>query len=145
VSCSFCAFLSGRETEWNTRDDVVLRTESVTAFVSPRWWPGIEGNVIVVPNEHVEDLESSGDETVAAVFTAARDVARAMRRAYGCTGTSTRQHNGPGSGQEIPHLHVHVFPRHTGDGLYSNDLEYRFAAADERRPYAEKLRAALSA
>ena len=143
MSCPFCAFLSGRETEWNTRDDVVLRTETVTAFVSPRWWPGIEGNVVVVPNAHVEDLESADEATVSAVFAAARDVARAMRRAYGCDGTSTREHNGQGAGQEIPHLHVHVFPRHARDGLYRNDPEHRFADAAERRPYAELLRTAL--
>jgi histidine triad (HIT) family protein len=139
----FCAFLAGRESDWNTRDDIVLQTDAVTAFISPRWWPGIEGNAIVIPNAHVEDLESADDATVTAVFAAARDVARAMRDAYGCDGTSTRQHNGPGAGQEIPHLHVHVFPRHAGDGLYANDLDYRFAPADERRPYAERLRAAL--
>ena len=83
------------------------------------------------------------DATVPAVFAAARDAARAMRRAYGCDGTSTREHNGPGAGQEIPHLHVHVFPRHARDGLYRNDPEHRFADAAERRPYAELLRTAL--
>jgi histidine triad (HIT) family protein len=142
--CVFCAFLAGRESEWNRLDDVVLRTGDVTAFVSPRWWPGIEGNVVVVPNAHVADLESADDATVAAVFAAARDVAVAMRRAYGCEGTSTREHNGAAAGQEIPHLHVHVFPRHACDGLYRNDLAHRFVPAEERRPYAERLRAALS-
>jgi histidine triad (HIT) family protein len=66
-----------------------------------------------------------------------------MREAYGCEGTSTRQHNGAAAGQEVDHLHVHVFPRYAGDGLYRRDAEHRFAPAEERAPYAAKLRAAL--
>ena len=143
MSCFFCSFLAGVETEWNRKSDVVLRAGRVTAFVSPRWWPANHGNVIVIPNEHVEDLESAGDELVAEVFVAAKRVALAMREAYGCEGTSTRQHNGAAAGQEVDHLHVHVFPRYPGDALYERDAEHRFAPPDERAPYAARLRAAL--
>lgn len=143
--CVFCSFLAGDDTEWNRESDVVLRTERVTAFVSPRWWPENHGNVIVIPNEHVADLESAGDDVLGEVFAAAKRVAGAMREAYGCEGTSTRQHNGAAAGQEVDHLHVHVFPRYPGDGLYARDAEHRFAPPEERAPYAAKLRAALGA
>ena len=144
MNCFFCAFLAGAETEWNRESDVVLRTGRTTAFVSPRWWPANHGHVIVIPNAHVADLESADDELVAEVFAAAKSVARAMREAYGCEGTSTRQHNGAAAGQEVDHLHVHVFPRYPGDGLYARDAEHRFAPAGERAPYAARLRAVLS-
>jgi hypothetical protein len=36
---------------------------------------------------------------------------------------------------------VHVFPRHRGDGLYGAST--RMTTPDERRPYADRLRAAL--
>ena len=143
MRCFFCSFLAGEETEWNRESDVVLRTGRVTAFVSPRWWPANQGNVIVVPNEHVADLESADDALLGEVFAAAKRIARAMREAYGCEGTSTRQHNGAATGQEVDHLHVHVFPRYADDGLYARDAEHRFAPAEERAPYAAKLRAAL--
>jgi histidine triad (HIT) family protein len=143
VRCFFCSFLAGEETEWNRESDVVLRTGRVTAFVSPRGWPANHGNVIVVPNEHVADLESADDALLGEVFASAKRIARAMREAYGCEGTSTRQHNGAAAGQEVDHLHVHVFPRYAGDGLYLRDAEHRFAPAEERAPYAAKLRAAL--
>jgi histidine triad (HIT) family protein len=142
--CVFCRFLAGNETEWNRAADIVLRTDHVTAFVSPRAWPANVGNVIVVPNEHVSDLESCPDELLAAVFAAAKRVAAAMRDAYGCTGTSTRQHNGAAAGQEIAHLHVHVFPRNASDGLYERNREHRFAPPDERAVYAARLRAQLN-
>jgi histidine triad (HIT) family protein len=143
ADCFFCRFLSGVESEWNRTDDIILRTERTTAFVAPRWWPSNHGNAIVIPNEHVADLESAEDELLAAIYSATALVARAMRAAYGCEGTSTRQHNGVGAGQEVDHLHVHVFPRYPGDQLYARDADHRFATPDERAPYAAKLRAVL--
>lgn len=141
--CFFCRFLAGEESKWNREADVVLRTGRVTAFVSPRRWPANPGNVIVIPNEHVVDLESIDDALLGDVYAAAKQVAIAMRIAYRCEGTSTRQHNGAGAGQEVDHLHVHVFPRYADDGLYVRDAEYRFAPPEERWPHADELRAAL--
>jgi histidine triad (HIT) family protein len=144
VDCFFCRFLAGQESEWNRLDDVVLRTGRTTAFISPRRWPENPGNVIVVPNEHVADLESCPDDLLGELFAAAKRIAIAMREAYGCDGTSLREHNGPGAGQEVDHLHVHVFPRYPGDRLYERDLEYRFAPPEERAAHAERLRRSLA-
>jgi histidine triad (HIT) family protein len=144
VDCFFCRFLAGQESEWNRLDDVVLRTERTTAFVSPRRWPENPGNVILVPNEHVPDLESCPNDLLAELFAAAKRIAVAMREAYGCDGTSLREHNGRGAGQEVDHLHVHVFPRYPGDRLYERDLEHRFAPPEERAPYAARLKRCLT-
>jgi histidine triad (HIT) family protein len=141
--CPFCRLLAGVETERNRLDDIVWRDERTTAFVSPRRWPANKGNVIVIPNEHVANLETIDDELLGAVYATVKRVAVSMPAAYGCTGTSSRQHDGPGAGQEVPHLHVHVFPRTDGDGLYARDTEFRWATPAERAPYAARLRAAL--
>jgi histidine triad (HIT) family protein len=142
--CIFCRFLAGEATAWNRADDVVLRSDRVTAFISPRMWPGNEGNVIVIPNEHVPDLESTPDDVLAEVYATAKRVAQAMRAAYACEGTSTRQHDGRAAGQEIAHLHVHVFPRRAGDRLYERSGEHYFAPAEKRSAYAQRLREALA-
>jgi histidine triad (HIT) family protein len=89
------------------------------------------------------DLEMADDELLAELYSVAKRIACAMRAAYGCDGTSTRQHNGVGAGQEVDHLHVHVFPRYAGDELYARDAEHRFATPEEGAPYAAKLRTAL--
>jgi histidine triad (HIT) family protein len=122
---------------------VVWRDEQTTAFVSPRWWPTNPGHVIAVPNEHFANLYDIPDDALGAVYSTARRVAAALKDAYDCDGTSTRQHNDPGAGQDVFHFHVHVFPRFTGDGLYERDAEYRWASPDERAPYAERLREVL--
>lgn len=142
-TCFLCRFINGIESEWNRLDDIVWRTERTTAFISPRWWPNNHGHVIVVPRDHVPNIESIDDDLLAEVYVAAKRVAQGMRVAYACDGTSTRQHNGAAAGQEVDHFHVHVFPRYPNDDLYARNDVHRFATPSERAPYAEKLRAAL--
>ena len=143
-ACPFCRLVGGVETDHNRRSDVVWQDAATTAFVSPKWWRDNPGHVIVIPNRHVENLYEIDDELLGAVHATARRVAIAMKRAYGCAGTSTRQHNEPAGNQDVWHLHVHVFPRHTGDGLYARPDDHRWVAPSERAPYAEQLRAALA-
>lgn len=141
--CPFCRLLAGADTERNVQSDIVLRDAQTTAFISPKWWVGNEGHAIVVPNEHWENLYAIPRDALAAVSWSAAVVARAMRESYGYDGTSTRQHNGPGAGQDVWHFHVHVFPRFQGDGLYGADTKVRWATVEERAPYAARLAAAL--
>ena len=82
---------------------------------------------------------------LAAVAVTVRRVATAIRDTYGCDGTSTRQHNDPGGGQDVWHLHVHVFPRYDGDRLYERTPEARWTEPEERWRSAARLRADFAA
>jgi histidine triad (HIT) family protein len=140
--CPFCAFVRGEERPpWNLARDVVWRDEATTAWMNPRWWENNPGNVLVVPNRHVENIFELDRDQAAAIHDTARRISAAMVDAYGCDGVSTRQHNGPGANQEVWHYHLHVFPRHRGDGLYGAGT--RMTEPGERQRYAERLRAAL--
>ena len=141
--CPFCDLLAGVETEHNGEADVVLRDDATAAFVSPKWWLSNPGHALVVPTEHVENVYEISDAALARVYATAKRVALAMRAAYGCGGTSMRQHNEPAGNQDVWHFHVHVFPRHDGDRLYEDHAQTRWAAASERAPYADRLRHAL--
>jgi len=59
----------------------------------------------------------------------------------GCDGVSTRQHNEPAGNQDTWHYHVHVFPRYIDDGLYAAKPYPDYVTADQRWPYADRLRA----
>ncbi|MCU0503812.1 MAG: diadenosine tetraphosphate hydrolase, partial [Anaerolineae bacterium] len=56
--CPFCRIVSGEwdERDYSTEADVVCRTATVTALVSSHQWPGNEPNIIIVPNEHFENI-----------------------------------------------------------------------------------------
>ena len=140
--CPFCAFVRGEERpSWNLLDDVVWRDDGTTAWMNPRWWGRNSGNVIVVPNTHVESLFELDGRQAAAVHETTRRIALAMTSTYPCEGVTTRQNNGPGADQEVWHYHLHVYPRHRDDGFHGSDA--RMTRPEERRPYAQLLRGAL--
>ncbi len=143
--CPLCRLVRGDpQPDWNALDDVVLREPEVLAFVSPVWWPNNAGHVIVIPTEHIENMYGLPDDIAARIHNAARRIALALKSTYDCDGVSTRQHNEPGGSQDVWHYHVHVFPRYRGDNLYASHASGRRTSAEERRPYAEKLRAYLA-
>jgi histidine triad (HIT) family protein len=135
--------VAGGESEWNSQTDVIYRDAETTAFVSPKWWNAAPAHVLVVPNDHHQDVYAIDDDALAAVYRTAKVVAAAIRSAYDCDGTSMRQHNEVGGGQDVSHFHVHVFPRRAGDRLYERNGDTRRTAADERAPFAQQLRTAL--
>jgi histidine triad (HIT) family protein len=140
-TCPFCELVAGHESERNRLQDIVLQNDHVTASIAPKWWGNNPGHVLVVPNRHYENIYDTPDDTLAEVYKAAKQIAIAIRSTYdGCEGTSTRQHNESAGNQDVWHLHVHVFPRYLDDELYQNHNQTRFVSAEERLPYAEKLR-----
>jgi histidine triad (HIT) family protein len=136
--CPFCALAEGVDAD--RQQDIVRRTAGAIAFVSPRWWPNNHGNLLVVPVRHYENLYELPVEVGHAVHDLVRDVAIAMRRTYGCEGVSTRQHNERAGGQDVWHYHVHVFPRYADDQLHTSTPYPEFVTAEQRQPYAERLR-----
>lgn len=142
--CPFCMFISGGGDAYTQQDDIVFKNEWATAVVAPRWWINNPGSVLVVPNEHFENIYDIPDEHLAEVYKAAKRTAIAIRETYGCEGTSMRQHNEPAGGQDVWHFHVQVLPRHHGDDLYKHNDDSTFVDAEARLPYTQKLRTFLA-
>ncbi len=140
--CPFCRIVAGEESPTiETRQvDVVYRNPWTTAFIASRWWPNNPGHVIVVPNQHIENIYDMPQEVAGQIHETARQIAIAFMEVYGCDGTSTRQHNGRDGLQDIWHYHLHVFPRYGQDQLYELTPLRRKTETAERLPYAEKLK-----
>lgn len=142
--CPLCAVIAGGDNApWNLQSDVVYRDAETTAWVNGKSWPNNPGAVVVVPNEHIENIYELERGLSGAIHQTARRIALAMKVAYGCDGISTRQHNEPAGYQEVWHYHLHVFPRFHGDDLYGSSP--RLTTPDKRKPYVTSIRAALAA
>jgi histidine triad (HIT) family protein len=137
--CPFCRLIAGLDDPVRGPGDIVRQAGGATAFISPRWWPNNHGHVLVVPDEHHENLYDLPLAYGHAVHDLVREVAIAMRHTYGCDGTSVRQHNEPAGNQDVWHYHVHVFPRYAGDELYHTRPLAEFTTASQRAPYAARL------
>jgi len=75
------------------------------------------GHVLVALKAHAENLYALEEGQAAAVARASARVARAIRDAFSPAGLSVYQANGKPAGQTIFHYHVHLLPRHDGDGM----------------------------
>jgi histidine triad (HIT) family protein len=143
--CPFCRIQRGVFDELNRPTDVVAVSNLAFARVAPRWWDRNPGETLVIPRAHHENLYGIPTAAGHAVWDLTQRVAVAMRTALECDGITTRQNNEPAGGQDIWHLHVHVLPRHDGDGLDTHDKSGRWVDPSERAEYADRLAAELGA
>lgn len=75
------------------------------------------GHVIVATKVPAETLLDLDEDAVAALFRAVSKIARAVDAAFQPKGMTILQANRPAGWQTVPHVHVHVLPRHADDGV----------------------------
>jgi histidine triad (HIT) family protein len=122
--CIFCDILCGKRPS-----SVVYRDDRCTALMDIQ--PINRGHVLVIPNSHATCLADLEDGFGPDLFRVAQRVAAALRASgLKCEGVNLFLADGEAAGQEVFHVHLHVFPRHKGDGFgfkfppdYSNKPE----------------------
>jgi histidine triad (HIT) family protein len=126
--CVFCGLLAGR-----LPASVVLRDGNCTAFMDIQ--PINAGHVLVVPDDHAAYLADLREDTGAQMFRTAQKVAAALYESgLDCEGVNLFLADGEVAGQEVFHVHLHVFPRFAGDGF-----GLRFGAGYTDKPDRDQL------
>jgi histidine triad (HIT) family protein len=100
------------------------------------------GHCLVVLKTHAPTIFEAEPADLAAAVTTAKRVATALRAALKPDGLNMLQANGAAAFQSVPHLHLHLIPRFTGDGK-GFDWKLVSGARDEIVANAEKIKAAL--
>ena len=141
--CPFCLLIQGIEdkTVLSVQSDVIYHDRMVSAFITVHQKPNNPGNVIVVPNEHYENIFDLPFRYAQEIHRVAKRLAFAMKTIYSCDGISTRQHNEPAGSQDVWHYHVHVTPRFEEDHFY--EAKGALMPVEERAKHAQLLREAL--
>jgi histidine triad (HIT) family protein len=100
------------------------------------------GHVLVAVKQHAENIFELDEARAAAAFRTAARVSRAIRDAFSPQGLSVYQANGSAAGQTVFHFHIHLVPRHAGDGM---ELTWpvKNPPRDKLAEYAEKIRVKL--
>ncbi len=75
------------------------------------------GHVIVATKKQVVTVLDLDDDLAGALFRTAAKVARAVDRAFQPEGITILQANKEAGWQTVPHVHLHVLPRHKDDGV----------------------------
>ena len=107
---------------------LVHQTESVLALMDIQ--PVNPGHVLVVSKTHVTYLADLAPEVGGEIFRVAMLVAAGLRRSdVRCEGVNLFLADGAAAGQEVFHVHLHVFPRFEQDGF-----GLRFGPDNRKRP-----------
>lgn len=75
------------------------------------------GHVVVATKKQVETILDLDDDLAGALFRTVAKVARAIQREFKPEGLTILQANKPVGWQTVPHLHLHILPRHKDDGV----------------------------
>lgn len=76
-------------------------------------FPLVKGHVLVIPKNHHEKIQDLSPDENADLFSLVHHMTSKVDKLTGATLIAI--HNGKDAGQEIPHLHVHLVPRSSGD------------------------------
>lgn len=76
-----------------------------------------DGHVIVASKRPAATILELSEDEAAHLFRVTRRVAAAVQRAFAPDGITILQANRPAGWQTVPHFHLHVLPRHEGDGV----------------------------
>ena len=106
--CPFCKIVRSETQSYNVfEDDLTL------AFLDKR--PLFPGHCLLIPKSHFETLIDLPAPLVAPLFQKAQLLAQAMEKGLQAEGTFVAINNR--ISQSVPHLHIHIVPRHKKDGL----------------------------
>lgn len=111
-SCVFCRI--ARETDNDEANFVLYRGTNV--FVALNLYPYISGHLLVLPYQHLGDLNSTPKEITDELMDLTKRSQTALRKAYSPPGFNIGMNLGSAAGAGIvDHIHLHILPRWSGD------------------------------
>ncbi len=106
MNCIFCKIVKGE-----IPAKIIEKTNKSLAFMDA--FPLTKGHSLVIPKNHYEKMQEIPPEENAELFETVRKVLSKIDKLT--NSTLVALHNGKDSGQEIPHVHIHLIPRRKED------------------------------
>ena len=106
IDCIFCKIASKEITT-----KILVETESCIGFLDA--FPLAKGHALVIPKNHYEKIQDLPTDINTDMFSTVHSLISKVDSLTGATLVAV--HNGKQSGQEIPHVHVHLIPRSKDD------------------------------
>ena len=133
--CVFCKIVAGQIPSMKVYEDEHTLAFMDLGQVNP-------GHVLVAVKKHASYLFELDETQAAAVARACVKVSKAIQSAFKPEGLSVYQANGKAAGQTVFHYHVHLLPRHAGDGM---ELTWpvKNPPREKLEDYAAKIRAVV--
>jgi histidine triad (HIT) family protein len=109
--CIFCKIVEG-----SIPSHKIFENDSCYAFLDI--FPANRGHTLVIPKKHVKDIHEADSKTYSQVAETAKHVADLLTERLHSEGTTIFQMSREAGWQTVFHLHMHVIPRWSDDGLH---------------------------
>ncbi|MBN2589112.1 MAG: HIT family protein [Sedimentisphaerales bacterium] len=130
--CLFCKMVLGQIPVTKIYED-----DSILSFLDIG--PISDGHTLVIPKQHYEKVDECPPELLSQVASRIGKIAGAVIAAMKADGYNILCNNGKAAGQVIDHLHFHIIPRRTGDGVFNRWPSYQYEQG-KIEEVAEKIR-----
>ena len=122
--CIFCKIASSELSGLRIYED-----EHTLAFMDIAM--DVDGHMLVIPKKHYVNVLDCDHDTLTHVMHTVKVVCNHLTDNCGYDGIDLMCANGEAAGQSMPHLHVHIIPRRTNDGLGNKGEWPSFPGAKE--------------
>lgn len=110
-NCLFCKIVAGEIPAEKVYEDAdTLAFLDIIKPVNP-------GHTLVIPKEHYENVFEAPEDVWSKVMLSVKKVSHAIQKGLSANDLNIIMNNGKHAGQVIFHAHIHIMPRHAGDGL----------------------------
>lgn len=134
--CVFCKMVAGEIPVVK-----VFENEAVLAFLDIG--PVSDGHTLVIPKAHFAQVHECDAETLAQVGACLGRIGGAVAAAMKADGYNLLCNNGKAAGQVVEHVHFHIIPRMTGDGVFTRWPAYQYREG-QLESLGEKIRKSLA-
>ncbi len=117
--CVFCKMVGGEIPISKIYED-----EFVLSFLDIG--PISDGHTLVIPKQHFEKLDECPADILGQVCSRLGKITKAVAAAMNSDGYNVLCNTGKAAGQVVKHLHFHIIPRHTGDGVFNRWPAYKY-------------------
>jgi len=136
MDCIFCKIVSNEIPSVKVYED-----DRVFAFMDIN--PLNDGHLLIIPKAHAATIHEITEADFLAVMSATHKLTAAVKKALNPEGINLMQLNGRTANQVVPHLHVHIVPRWSGDGLPICNWEPAAGDMEKIKDVAGQIQGAL--
>ena len=108
--CIFCKIVRGELPCYKIYED-----NETLAFLDRN--PVNPGHTLLIPKKHSETILDTNDETLKKLIIITRKISKAIFESMKLEGFNIGINQFKIAGQVVPHLHIHIMPRHKNDGI----------------------------
>lgn len=127
--CIFCKIANGE-----IPCDKIYEDKDFLVFLDIH--PVSDGHILIMPKKHFIWMQEADDGTISEIFKLTKKMMLALKKGLPCDYVQESV-----VGNEIPHFHIHLIPRHEGDNFRNFPTkEYK---EGQEKEIIEKIKEAL--